>query len=588
MSTLSGLSVVGYLRVSTDKQDASLKEQRQWFEGLCQREHHDPVAVFEDENISGHVKDRPQFQRLLSLCEQRHREGKPIQAVAIYVLSRFSRSDVIATATSWERLRQAGVRYLITSKKTYDLDSNADQVLLAVEQTGESTFSPTLAQNVTRSLIARARDGKPVSGCPYGYRVVYRQPDGPGRMVPVEYVLEPTEAATVARIFRLYASGAHSLRSICEALNREGVPPPSQSKGRSLRGNHWANATIRQILRRDSYTGTRVWNRRAVGRFVAVIDGRVEERTREDRGKEKTTNPVHHITTENVFPPIVSVEVFQSVADMLDRARRKPSPCRGKNIYLLSGLVRCMTCGKVMVGKTVTAPGYYCTTQTAGGRSACDPNRILEAPLIKALAGKLQSRFNPETIAELRAAIERQLTAPDPVAEEIKAIEARLEVATRETRKLSERLLRCDESLIPELEKVLLAAVKERDRLAGEVNTRRADLKHKPPAELSALVESAIAAVDHLDEVFERSDRREVRAFLQTHIDRIDCYFLPAVRGQKSRRFQKALLYVRDDSPFALLIDPGTPVIPSEHNRSKIHAEGVMIAVISQQEIYSR
>src|SRR5438105_4801809 len=121
----TALLLVGYARCSSDLQERSTPEQIEWIDGEVGRGGHTLAApVFTDEAIPGHdLAGREGFQRMLDFCERRHREGRPVDGVIYFLLSRFSRAEAWDTTECWNRLRRAGVRWLITSTRTYDLTS---------------------------------------------------------------------------------------------------------------------------------------------------------------------------------------------------------------------------------------------------------------------------------------------------------------------------------------------------------------------------------------------------------------------------------------------------------------------------------
>jgi DNA invertase Pin-like site-specific DNA recombinase len=247
----TALLLVGYARCSSAPQERSIPEQVEWIDHQVKRHDHTLAnKVFTDEAIPGHdLAGREGFQRMLDWCEQRYKLGNPVNGLITFLLSRFSRADSWDTVGCWNRLRRAGVRWVITSQRTYDLTSRMDRMFLTFEQEGEASFSPTLANNVTRSLASRARAGRPVSRPPYGYRTVYRDTGRAGKQEPEGWEIVPEEAAVVRRIFRLYAGGRHSVRSIADMLNREGVEPPSKARRRKRQAAEWSASTVRDVLK---------------------------------------------------------------------------------------------------------------------------------------------------------------------------------------------------------------------------------------------------------------------------------------------------------------------------------------------------
>jgi hypothetical protein len=93
----------------------------------------------------------------------------------------------------------------------------------------------------------------------FGYRSVpvgEIRMDKKGRPRPEGYTMEiePTQAATVLRIFTSYADG-QPLTKIVRTLNEENVPGAI----RSAKG--WSPATISRILDNEKYSGRWVWNK---------------------------------------------------------------------------------------------------------------------------------------------------------------------------------------------------------------------------------------------------------------------------------------------------------------------------------------
>ena len=181
------------------------------------------------------------------------------------------------------------------------------------------------------------------SYAPYGYNRVM-VPDGPKKRPTLE--LNPPADAVVKRIFDMALQGKSSL-DITKALNAEGVASP--------RGKRWLKSTIHTILSNEAYTGTVVWGAKAK-------DG---------------ASPVR---VEKAFPALVSKRKFRQVAALLrSRAPKSVHPRRASSPYLLSGLVRCQTCGRAMTAaeaKSGKYTYYVCQSLMKRGSGACDAPRL--------------------------------------------------------------------------------------------------------------------------------------------------------------------------------------------------------------------
>src|SRR5262249_5350074 len=129
---------------SSHQQEKSVPEQIEWIDTQVERGNHTLAApIFSDEAIPGReLEAREGFQKMLAFCEQAHQAGNTVNGVMIFLLSRFSRAEAWWTNDCWNRLRRAGVRWLITSTRAYDLKSRTDHILLTIEQGGEAEFSP--------------------------------------------------------------------------------------------------------------------------------------------------------------------------------------------------------------------------------------------------------------------------------------------------------------------------------------------------------------------------------------------------------------------------------------------------------------
>ncbi|RYE45043.1 MAG: recombinase family protein, partial [Hyphomicrobiales bacterium] len=110
---------------------------------------------------------------------------------------------------------------------------------------------------------------------------------------------DPTQIATVQRIFRLAAKG-ESNAGIAEILNSEGLPSP--------KGGLWGSPTIRLILMSERYLGANIYNRAST-----------------KLGGRRVNNPRESwIVSQHPFEPIVPPKIYRTVQSL----RRTP-----KNSY---------------------------------------------------------------------------------------------------------------------------------------------------------------------------------------------------------------------------------------------------------------
>jgi hypothetical protein len=205
-----------------------------------------------------------------------------------------------------------------------------------------------LAHHVRRGQAGRVREGLSGGGLTYGYAPV------PGKRG--ERNIVEAEAEIIRRIFREYVAGC-TPRDIAISLNQDKVKPP--------RGEFWGAGTIHGNRARGSgllsnalYDGRLVWNKVAMRKDPAT--GKRISRINPE--SEWQTTAVPHLR-------IVDAETFKVAQARMDgRSHDKPANAR-KQRHLLSGLLRCGSCGGAIVLKDRDAKGrrVYCARMHQGG-----------------------------------------------------------------------------------------------------------------------------------------------------------------------------------------------------------------------------
>jgi DNA invertase Pin-like site-specific DNA recombinase len=198
----SGVRAVGYVRVSTSKQDLGPEAQRAAIARWAEREGVDVVAVYEDLGITGaaDIGDRPGLVSALAAL--------PAQKATVLVaakLDRLSRDAYVMGSIDREAAR-ARARVVTADGATDDeLRRDFDVLISAHER--------RLIKQRTRAALAvkRAR-GERVGAVPYGYKVAA---DG------VHLEPEPKEQRVIARARELNVDGV-SFAKIAARLTAEG------------------------------------------------------------------------------------------------------------------------------------------------------------------------------------------------------------------------------------------------------------------------------------------------------------------------------------------------------------------------------
>ena len=239
-------------------------------------------------------------------------------------------------------LRRRGVRVVSITEQADDTPTG--KLLEAIIESVDEFYSENLAQEVTRGMREAASRGFWVTSyAPYGYKRVHVQ-DGPKKRPTLE--LNPPADAVVRRIFDMALQGK-SILDVTKTLNSEGIP--------TTNGKKWLKTTIHTMLDNEAYTGAVVWGTKAK-------DG---------------APPVR---VEDAHPAIISKGEFQRVKKLLgSRAPKRMNPRRASSPYLLSGLLRCQTCGKAMTAaeaKSGKYTYYVCHSLLKRGSGTCKTPRL--------------------------------------------------------------------------------------------------------------------------------------------------------------------------------------------------------------------
>ena len=333
-----------YARYSSDLQsEASIEDQVRLCRERGERDGHEVIQVFNDYAISGsNLINRPGILSLLAAAK----DGL-FDLVYAEALDRISR-DQEDIAAIYKRLAHGDVKIVTLS------EGEINELHVGLKGTMNALFLRDLAVKTRRGQRGRVEAGKIPGGNSYGYAIV-RRLLADGSVTTGEREIEPEQAATVRRIFQMYADGM-APRKIAATLNAEGLPSP--------RGGFWNASTIngsRQrrngILNNELYTGTITYNRQ---RFVK--DPETGKRT-------SRLNPEHEwVKTDVPALRIIDDETWNKVQAIKSRYSSRAGNKRQTTRRLLTGLIKCGCCGGSMT--IVNRNRYYCSAKRE--RGTCD------------------------------------------------------------------------------------------------------------------------------------------------------------------------------------------------------------------------
>ena len=437
-----------YSRYSTDLQsESSIADQEAVARDYAMREGLDVVATYSDAALSGgSMFGRDGLQDLLLDA----RAGR-FDVIVVEELDRLSR-DMEDLAGIHKRMNHLGIEIRAIHEGV------ANTITVGLRGLVGQLYREDLAHKTRRGMRGKVDAGMLAAGGAYGYQV---NPLEPGRPTIV-----PEQAEIVTRIFTEYANGQSS-REIAAGLNADGIPGP--------RGSIWAASAIygwekrgTGILRNPLYVGRIVWNRT---RFTKDPDtGRRVSRVNDEKDRVTKEAPEFRIVDQALF------DVVQAALKERTQVREAPRP--RKPTRLLSGLLKCGSCGGGMssCGKDKSGKSRLVCTRHTESRACPDPKT-----------------FYAEWVEELVLdTLRRELQDPRHLVEYVKAYnEARQEFARDVTRRRSmlERRIRDLDGEIGRMLQLLIKGIGSEERIGAEMKTKEAELQaakseleREPPA----------------------------------------------------------------------------------------------------------
>jgi len=295
--------VVIYARYSSDKQtEQSIEGQLRECYDFANKQGYIVVGEYVDRAMSGTADNRPKF---LKMIEESRR--KTFDYVLVYQLDRFSRSKY-DNANYKHKLKKNGVR-VISAREPITDDASGVLIEGVLESMAEY-YSVELAQKVRRgrkeSLIKGQFLGGPLL---FGYRKKNPDKEHPDFK---KLVIDENEGPIMKRIFEDYANGTKATE-IANQLNAEGL--------KNKFGKPFTANMLAIMLRNEKYTG------------------------------KVTENGVTYI---NVFPRLISDNLFNRCQDTLDTHKHRQKDITEENKYILSGKMFCGKCSATMAGESGT------------------------------------------------------------------------------------------------------------------------------------------------------------------------------------------------------------------------------------------
>jgi site-specific DNA recombinase len=332
-----------YCRVSTTAQSeegTSLVSQEAACRAYAEAHGYVVGPIFSDVHSGADLFGRDGMTALLAAIRQRE-----VGVVIAHALDRLSRSQT-HFGLIYSEASHAGVPIELVTEKLDD--TPVGRFVMAANSFSAEIEREKIRERSLRGKKTRIQSGKLHNHAAelYGYR---RDKQAGVRIV------EPSEAAVVARIFDAITHDGASVRGMAKQLNAEAVPAPSTGKRvyRDGRVCRWNPSTLYRILSEPAYKGeTVLWRCRA----------RADGRSWQFRDEAEWVR-----LPDGTTPPIVPVATWDAALARL-RATTSAATRNATRPYLLRGVIFCAVCGCRMHaspehGKTT----YRCSSRDRTG-----------------------------------------------------------------------------------------------------------------------------------------------------------------------------------------------------------------------------
>ena len=372
------------------------------------------VDVFADDGLTGTDTLRPAFKRLESCIA-----SKEVNCMIIKSLARGFRNLADQQKFLEEFIPLHGARFICTGTPFIDTYANprsASGLEVPIRGMFNEQFAATTSEEVRKTFKMKRERGEFIgSFAPYGYK---KDPNDKNRLLVDE------EAAEVVKsIYHWFVGEGYSKMGIAKRLNQMGELNPEaykKKKGFKYSNPHsgqndglWSSKTISIILQNPVYTGVMVQGRQR------VISYKVH--------KQVNVPEEEWFVVQGTHEAIIDRETFEK-AQTLHQRDTRAAPSK-REVYLMSGFVRCADCKKAMHRKTAHDIAYYaCRSYT--DKKICSKHSIRQDKLENAVL----------------AVIQAQIAIVDQLAEEIEKIN-NAPVINRENKRLTYALNKAEKQL---------------------------------------------------------------------------------------------------------------------------------------------
>lgn len=297
---------LGYSRVSSEEQaqhGTSIDAQRNILQGYAAMTSQ-AIKIYEDPGYSGKNMNRPALQQLLAVCR-----SAEVSSVVVWKLDRLSRSLRDTLSIIEDVFQPRGIT-LVSVTESIDTSTPSGRMMLNLLASFAQLEREQDSDRVVMAHKHLARDCKYLGGhVPLGYMIDQDK----------HYQLDPETAPVVRHVFDLYLARS-GYGPILDYLNSFTFP--------GTRKTAFGKSDLNFMLKNEIYAGTYI---RRLG-----------------------ADPRHRITSPETIrvpggvPAILTQEEWTRVCALRDQSRTSAAMYAARQVYPLSGLVFCASCGRLM------------------------------------------------------------------------------------------------------------------------------------------------------------------------------------------------------------------------------------------------
>jgi site-specific DNA recombinase len=300
--------VVAYIRMSRDKQEDSPERQRAQIESYARSCGYTIRDTYLDPGIAGDDSERPDFRRMLADAQL-----GMFDVILIDEPSRLSRSKPLQfLAEVVYPLERAKITVEAVSSGPLSWTDIGGLIMTAIHADRSSAEVKNMSRRVLDGMARSARAAFWNGEAPLGYVVrEIRDTENPRKVLSRRLVPGDRRYVNAVRwVFREYARGCRGLAAIAAKLASRGIV--SKKRRGANAGKAITPQGIACILRNPAYVGDTTWNRRSVGKYCRLVDGKAQFQTKRGNNPES-----EWIVVRNSHPSLVSRKTFQAIKERL-------------------------------------------------------------------------------------------------------------------------------------------------------------------------------------------------------------------------------------------------------------------------------